>query len=68
MKPKDWFLAIVEAALWYWFTYYLLYSIKNPVELWQSALVLLVTAYLAVLVCPWVRHTDAWRKMTGKEI
>ncbi len=65
MKPKDRFLAVIEIILWYVFIYYLLYTIKNPVDLRWSALVLLVVSYLIMLVCPWVRHSSAWKKMWG---
>ncbi len=66
MKAKDWFWAIVEAVIWYVFFYYLLYAIKNPVDLWQSALVLLVLVYLGMIACPWVHNTLAWKRMVGK--
>ncbi len=59
--------AVVEAGVWYVFTYYFLYVLKNPVELWQAALVLLALAYLGVWVCPWIRYTDGWRKMMDGE-
>jgi len=66
ITTENWFLAIVEAMLWYGFIYYLLYSIKNPVNLAQSALILLIIAYVATLACPWFRNTDAWKRMLGK--
>lgn len=67
MKIKDLSLAIVEAGLWLCFIYYLLYSIKNPVDLWESAVILLVTAYLAAWACPLVRNSGSWRRTFGKE-
>ena len=67
MKSKDWFWAIVEAVIWYGFIYYLLYAIKNPVGLRQSALVLLVIGYLGTIACPWLRNTEGWRRMLGKK-
>lgn len=67
MKKSDIFRGIIEAIIWFVFTWYLLYVLKNPVELWSSALILLVLMYAGVLVCPWVRHTIGWRKMIGKE-
>ncbi|MFH1145505.1 MAG: hypothetical protein V1707_00890 [bacterium] len=67
MKPKDWLLAIVEAILWYGFIYYLLYAIKNEVDIAQASLILLVIMYLATISCPWVRNSVAWRRMWGKE-
>ncbi|NOY15238.1 MAG: hypothetical protein GXP43_03405 [bacterium] len=67
MKAETWFWGIVEAVLWYGFIYYLLYSIKNPVELWKSALVLMVLSYLAILACPWFRQTDAWKRLKGEK-
>jgi multisubunit Na+/H+ antiporter MnhF subunit len=67
MKTKDRFLAVVEAVIWYCFIYYLIYAIKNPVELWQSALVLLILAYLGTILCPWMQNSDAWKRMLGKK-
>lgn len=67
MKPKDKFLAVVEAALWYVVTYYTLYSIKNDVNLYQSALIILVLAYLAAWACPLIRHSEPWKRTFGKK-
>jgi len=66
MKSTDWFLSIIELALWYGFFYYLLDAIKNPSDLYVSALILTVLSTVAIAVCPWVRHTDAWKRMTVK--
>ena len=63
MKAKNWFWTGIEAVLWYSFIYCLIYTIKNPVNLFLSALVLLVLLYLAILACPWFRHTEAWKRM-----
>ena len=68
MKAGVWFWAIVEAVIWYGFIYYLLYAIKNPVDLWQSALTLLVLAYLGTIACPWVRNSNRWKRMLGKKV
>ncbi|MFH1392977.1 MAG: hypothetical protein ABIG73_01150 [Patescibacteria group bacterium] len=67
MKKSDMVRGVAEAGVWYVFIYYFLYALKNSVELWQAALVLLVLAYVGVWVCPWVRYTDSWRKMMGGE-
>ena len=67
MKKADIFSGIIEAIIWYVFIYYIIYILKNPVEIWLSALILLVLMYAGVSVCPWVRHTDSWRRMMGKE-
>ena len=66
MNAKDWFLAGVEAVVWYVFIYYALYSIKNPVNLFVSALILLVLAYIGTISCPWFRRTEAFKKMLEK--
>lgn len=66
MRLKNLLLGIVEFALWYWFIYFALYTIKNPVDLVGSALILLVTAYLAAWACPLVRNSDGWRRTWGK--
>ncbi len=52
----DWILAAVEAIIWYGFICYFLYSIKNSVNIYQSALILLVMAYVAAICCPWTRR------------
>lgn len=67
MKTGDFLRSILEAGIWYVFIYYLLYVLKNPVELWQASLILLALMYAGVFVCPWVRYTASWRKMMGKE-
>lgn len=67
MKTFDIFTAIVEAALWYGFIYFGLYSIKNPVNLYESALILLAIAYLASFACPLLRNSGAWRRMLDLE-
>ncbi len=67
MKKSDLLRGILEAVVWYIFIYFLLYVLKNPVELWSAALIFLVLAYVGVFVCPWVRYTDSWRRMMGRE-
>jgi len=63
MKTKNWFMAIIESAIWYAFIYYFLYIIKNPVDLRQGASILLVLSYLGIITCPWIRNTEAWKNM-----
>lgn len=67
MKLIDWFWSIVEIILWYIFFYYLLFAIKNPSNLYVSALVLTVVSTVAITACPWVRNTGAWKRMLGKK-
>ncbi|MDO8482387.1 MAG: hypothetical protein Q7S86_01050 [bacterium] len=67
MNSKNLVRAVAEAVVWYAFIVYLLYSLTNPVNIYISGLVLLVLMYLGVWICPWVRHTTAWRRMMGKE-
>ena len=66
MRTKDFLLAVVEAVLWYGFIVFALYSVKNPVNLYQSALILLVVGYLAAWACPLVRHSSGWRRTFNK--
>lgn len=68
MKTKNLFLAVVEAILWFTFIYYTLYSIKNDVNIIQSALILLVILYLASWSCPLIRNSEGWRRTWGKEV
>jgi hypothetical protein len=72
MKGKFWLLALLEGVIWYFFFLYLLYSIKNPVDIAVSALVLLVLVYLAmlacpVLECPWINRMRPWKTMWKKK-
>ena len=63
MNAKDWVLTGVEVITWYGFIYYMLYSIKNPVNLFASTLVLLVLAYVGTISCPWFRRTSAFKEL-----
>lgn len=63
MNVNDWIAAIVEAGLWYTFFYYLLYAIKTPVSLVNSAAILVVIMYAASIICPLLRETDAWKRL-----
>jgi len=66
MEAKDWFFAGIEVVVWYGFIYYGLYSIKNPVNLFLSALVLLALAYIGTISCPWFRRTKAFKELFRK--
>lgn len=68
MKKSVWIWGIIEAVIWYGFIYYLLYSLKNPVDLWFSSLVLLILVFAGTMACPWVHNSSAWRRMVGKEV
>jgi len=63
MRQNDLIRVVLEAGVWYIFAYYALYSIKNDVNLYQSAFVLVALVYLAFCICPLVRHTDAWKRL-----
>ena len=65
MTMTDWMFVGVDAALWYTFLYYFLYSIKKDVNLFKSAFVLLIILYAAFIACPWMRATDAWIRLFG---
>ena len=65
MNIKDWLLAGVEVVVWYGFIYYALYSIKNPVNLFVSALILLVLAYLGTILCLRVMRTKTFKELLG---
>ncbi len=66
MKTKDWLLAGFEAIVWYVFIYYFIYTIKNPVNLYVSALVLIILAYLGAITCPWFRKTKAFKELVKR--
>jgi hypothetical protein len=67
MCKKDWILAGVEFVLWYAWIYIFLYTIKNPVNLYLVAGLLLVIMYAASISCPLVRHSKPWRRLFHKE-
>ncbi len=67
MNSSDSFWAVVEVIILYGFFYYLLDAIKNSSDLYLSALILTFITTIAVLACPWVRNTDAWRRMVRKK-
>ncbi|MBR9679831.1 MAG: hypothetical protein GOU99_02145 [Candidatus Altiarchaeota archaeon] len=66
MNKQDWLWTGVEAIVGYGFIYYALYSIKNPVNLYASALTLLVLCYVGILACPWFRQTKAFKELLEK--
>lgn len=63
MSTVEILFAIVEAALWYAFLWFLLDAIRNNRNLWLASLYLLVTTYLGFVACPWVRDTRAWERL-----
>lgn len=65
MSVNDWMFAAVDAVLWYAFLYYFLFSVKNSVNLYKSAFILLVLMYAAFIVCPWFRNTPGWIALFG---
>lgn len=68
MKAKDAILSIAEAIMWFAFLYYLLFSIKNDVNLVQSAIILLIIGYLGAWACPLIRNSEGWKKTWGKQV
>ena len=63
MELKNLLLGVVEAVIWYFFLWFLLDTLKRDRNLWLAALILLVLGYLGFVTCPWIRETEAWRKM-----
>ena len=67
MKPIDCFRALIEAVLWYAFIYFFIYTIKAPyINLYVNCLILLILVYLAAITCPWIKYSNAWRRLWGK--
>ena len=58
-----WGLLLVDLVIWYFTLYYLLFVIKNAVDLRVASLILLVLGGLGFYFCPWFRETVAWKKM-----
>ena len=63
MEFKSLVLGIVEAVIWYFFLWYFLSVLKKDRNLWVAALILLILAYLGFVTCPWIRETDAWKRL-----
>ena len=61
MVLRDWLLSLCEGLSWFLFFYYLIYSIKYPVILWQSALILVFFVYIIGLFRPVIKFTDIWK-------
>ena len=66
MKMIDKLLTLVGAITSYFFIAYFIYAIKMPVNIFYAAGVLLGLYYVMVISCPWLRHTEAWKKMWKK--
>ena len=63
MTFHNWILTALEALFWYGFLSYGMYAIKHQINPWVSGFILLVFLYGAVISSPFVRQTDAWKKM-----
>ena len=63
MNSKDLFWGAIEAIAWILFIYAILYSIKNPVNLWISAIFIVALAYFAAIACPIFRQTKAFKEV-----
>jgi len=61
-------LWLLEAIIWFFFVYYLLYSIKTPgINLWTSSLILLALGSAGIMACPWIRlFTEHLKNSRGK--
>lgn len=64
MEIKHIILGLLEAVVWYFFIYYSLDTIRKPNRnLWLASAILIALFYLGFILCPWVRHTAAWRQL-----
>ncbi len=63
MNAKDKFWAVIEFALWIIFTYVILYSIKNPVNIWINAIIIVIIGYCAAIACPLIRQSKEFQKV-----
>ncbi|MFA6397425.1 MAG: hypothetical protein WDK96_01075 [Candidatus Paceibacterota bacterium] len=69
MKTKDCFWSIVEFALWVWVTYYFFYMLQNlyEINLIEASFILVISTYFAMMACPWLRKTSAWKELWKKD-
>ena len=57
-------IGILEAIAWYFFIWYLLSTLRaKERNLWLASFVLLILAYVAFALCPWLRHTEMWQSI-----
>lgn len=64
MELKHILFSLLEGAVWYFFIYYFLLTLKKPDRnLWIASAILLALFYLGFVLCPWVRHTPAWLEL-----
>ena len=63
MELWELLLGGIEAVIWYLFLWYFLSTLKRERNLWIAALILLVLAYLGFVTCPWIRETEAWKRL-----
>ncbi|PHQ35062.1 MULTISPECIES: hypothetical protein [Rhodopirellula] len=57
-------IGILEAIVWYFFIWYLLSTLRaKERNLWLASFVLLMLAYVAFALCPWLRHTERWQSI-----
>ena len=63
MNTKDKFFGVIEFILWILFVYAILYSIRNPTNIWMSALIIVVLGYCAAIACPMIRQSKAFRQV-----
>jgi hypothetical protein len=52
LSPLFIILALINVVVVYALIYYFLYSIKNPINLFTAAFILLVLGSLALITCP----------------
>ena len=63
MKTTDLISLVVSVVVWYGLTYYLLYALKNPVDLAAAALILLVLGIIGTATCPLINRTDQCKQL-----
>ena len=51
-KSETWFLALISTAVWYVFTVFVLYAIKNEIDIFVAAFLILVLGITGFLTCP----------------
>lgn len=66
VKKREKPFMILEALVWYIFIVYFLYSLKNPVNIYISGLILLTLGYVGCLLCPIFRYSTGFRRLMGK--
>ncbi len=66
MKTTDLISLVVSVVVWYGLIYYLLYALKNPVDLAAAALILLVLGIIGTATSPLINRKEECKQVRNE--